>query len=134
MNKLARQLYKFAWFFKNFRRINSKSLIVNGAEVTYNSDGLLTFNNSECLSESRFAKAYNKSLSVNDWRGIDGKYDMRWRYYFVCWLADHVKYLDGDFVLRVPHNWPNLALKRFPRLRRLRSTILQPHNRTADCG
>lgn len=65
----------------------------------YQSDGLVVFNSCDCLNESKFKDAYEYSLRVNDWRGIDGKkFDMRWRYYLVCWLANQVKNLKGDYV------------------------------------
>ncbi len=71
----------------------------HGREVNYNSDGLVVFNNCDCLDEERFKYAYTQSLSVDDWRGLDGsKMDMRWRYYMVCWFANHAKNLSGDFV------------------------------------
>ena len=98
--KFKRQLERLKWFYKNYRFINTDIGLVKGMNnLSYNSDGLMVFNNSDCLSAPSFVKAYNRSLSVNDWRGIDGsKFDMRWRYYIVCSMAEHVKQLEGDFV------------------------------------
>ncbi len=71
----------------------------HGDQLHYNSDGLMVLNNCDCLDEPRFAQAYQESLKVNDWRGPQGKnMDMRWRYYIVCYFADMVKDLEGDFV------------------------------------
>jgi O-methyltransferase len=99
-NKLNRQLNKLSWFFKNYRSITRNArLISDSNNLNYDSDGLMVFNNCDCLGTPRFMKAYNSSLMVNDWRGSDGsKFDMRWRYYIVCCLADLVKHLEGDFV------------------------------------
>lgn len=71
----------------------------HGFETTYNSDGMVLLNNSDCLIEERFAQAYATSLKVGDWRGLDGsKMDMRWRFYIVLHFAESVKGLKGDFV------------------------------------
>lgn len=85
---------------KNHRRIDKGTVLLsNSALPEYNSDGLIVFNSCECLDELGFMHAYERSLTVNDWRGPAGMdYDMRWRYYIVCWAADHVKKLQGDFV------------------------------------
>ena len=98
IKKIQRQLFKIKWVFKNFQFINQTSFIISNTP-NYNADGLIAFNNCDCLTEPRFKKAYDLSLTVNDWRGVDGsKYDMRWRYYIVCYFADKVKRLEGDFV------------------------------------
>lgn len=101
---MIRQLYRdlvsalidHKWMRANRYRINTDTKILNG--LTYSADGLFTQNSSECLQSPRFSSAYEFSLAVNDWRGLDGKVDMRWRYYMVCWFADFVKHLPGDFV------------------------------------
>lgn len=96
------------WFLGNFYRTDMRRLdqrIVppysnsHGFKINYFSDGLVVLNNCDCLGEPRFKKAYEKSLEIDDWRGLDGsKMDMRWRYYIVCWMADYIKHLEGDFV------------------------------------
>ena len=98
IRKIQRQWQKVLWFFKNYRGINSQSFVVS-REPGYNSDGLIVFNNNDCLSDPLFVKSYQRSLTVNDWRGIDGaKFDMRWRYFIVCFFANKVKNLEGEFV------------------------------------
>lgn len=86
----------YRWIRQNRYRISRDTVILN--EMTYAADGLYLQNSSECLDEPRFRQAYEQSLLVNDWRGTDGHVDMRWRYYIVCWFADFVKHLPGDFV------------------------------------
>ena len=80
----------------NRYRIQKDTQILNG--LTYAADGLFLVNSSDNLAVPRFVDAYQHSLTVNDWRGLDGRVDMRWRYYIVCWFADFVKHLPGDFV------------------------------------
>lgn len=103
--KITWQWDRIKWIFKNFRSINRYMLLVNmnhthnSATPTYSSDGLIVFNSRHCLDEPAFERAYLKSLQVNDWRTKYGtEFDMRWRYYIVCYFAEMVKKLDGDFV------------------------------------
>jgi hypothetical protein len=89
---------KYEAYTKN-KYVKLPATPAHGNQVNYNSDGLIVLNNCECLEEPTFAKAYHESLKVNDWRGPDGKMmDMRWRYYIVCYFANMVKDLEGDFV------------------------------------
>ena len=46
------------------------------------------------LNEERFAKAYAAAAATNPWEG----FTLQWRTYIVCWFADHVKKLEGDYV------------------------------------
>jgi len=94
-SKITRVLENLKWVANNFTKITPDSVAVNN--LAYKSDGLFTQQNSDCLKEDRFLKAYNLSLSVNDWR-TELNMDMRWRYYIVCWFAEQVKHLEGDFV------------------------------------
>jgi O-methyltransferase len=94
-NKLERVIENASWVFKNFKKITPSSVLVD--QPTYSSDGLTIQNNSDCLTEPKFAKAYNLSLTVNDWRA-ELNMDMRWRFFIVCYFANKVKNLEGDFV------------------------------------
>lgn len=94
-SKITRILENLKWCILNFKKITPDSVPVNN--LTFKSDGLYTQQNSECLNEPAFLKAYNLSLTVNDWR-TELNMDMRWRYYIVCWFAHSVKNLEGDFV------------------------------------
>lgn len=96
---------KLKWFIKNYKEISfGKSLygpnelkfskdIFHGP-VTYATDSLITSNNCDFVNEPRFSKAYKRALETNPWPG----FTLQWRVYIVCWLADFVKHLDGDYV------------------------------------
>ena len=85
--------------FSNFEsRVKLPASNSHGFTVTYNSDGMTLLNSSECLDKEEFVRAYEASLNVNDWRGVNGeKMDMRWRYYVVLHYANTVKDIPGDF-------------------------------------
>lgn len=91
-----RIIHKFIWFVKNFRQIKKDSVIfhaIHGPAV-YNTDGLATSNNSDFLKDKKFIQAYNAAAATNPWEGFTSQ----WRFYIVCWFADYVKKLEGDFV------------------------------------
>lgn len=62
--------------------------------LTYNTDGLATSNNCDFIQEPQFAKAYQAAAATNPWPN----FTLQWRIHVVCWFANHVKNLDGDFV------------------------------------
>jgi hypothetical protein len=62
-------------------------------KATYNADGLLTVHNADFMREPRFARAYAAGRATGSWHG-----DVFWRAYLLCWAAEHVKRLPGDFV------------------------------------
>lgn len=88
----------------HFKEISfSKKLIQNSEEllpnvfygpITYSTDGLITSSNCDFINEPKFAKAYEKALATSPWPG----YTLQWRVYNVCWFADLVKNLEGDYV------------------------------------
>jgi hypothetical protein len=95
---------KYKWFFQNYNEIGfTKKLIrVNDVGVpnvflgpiTYQTDCIVTSNNCDFINEPRFAKAYKAAAETNPWEG----FTLQWRVYIVCWFADYVKHLEGDFV------------------------------------
>lgn len=102
INKVKRQITKLRWFFKNHHRIISieeklkkeyKSTHYLGP-ITYDTDSLTTSNNCDFITEPRFAKAYQTAVDTKPWEG----FTLQWRTYIVCWFADMVKDLEGDFV------------------------------------
>ena len=97
-------LTKLKWIYRNFRQISfSKKLVpINSVTVgnhflgpiTYNTDSLVTSNNCDFIKEPRFASAYSKASETKPWKN----FTLHWRVYNVCWFANHVKTLEGDFV------------------------------------
>ncbi|SHG93353.1 TylF/MycF/NovP-related O-methyltransferase [Flavobacterium defluvii] len=102
INKIKRQIDKLKWFLKNHNRINSiesrlkRDLKSNHylGPITYDTDSLTTSNNCDFITEPRFAKAYQTAVDTKPWDG----FTLQWRTYIVCWFADLVKNLEGDFV------------------------------------
>ncbi len=86
------------WFLKNYSKITKTTYITDSSiyhgPITYNTDGLCTSNNCDFIKEPRFAKAYAAAAATNPWEG----FTLQWRTYIVCWFADMVKNLEGDFV------------------------------------
>lgn len=62
--------------------------------VTYNTDGIATCNNCDFIKEERFAKAYQAAKDTNPWDG----FTLQWRTHVVCYFANLVKKLEGDYV------------------------------------
>ncbi len=72
-------------------------MVIDGyfnGNITYATDNLITSNNSDFINESRFKRAYQSAANTNPWPG----FTLQWRVYIVCWFAEHVKKLEGDFV------------------------------------
>lgn len=88
---------KIFWIFRNYKgiRISEKYLSNHfGGPITYDADSLTTSNNSDFVKDPRFAKAYAAAAETNPWPG----FTLQWRVYIVCWFANLVKSLEGDFV------------------------------------
>jgi hypothetical protein len=101
-NKIFRQFTKLKWFIDNHRRIHEFEGALKRVPqsnhymgpVTYDTDSLTTSNNCDFIKEPRFAKAYQAAVDTNPWKG----FTLQWRVYIVCWFANMVKDLEGDFV------------------------------------
>ncbi len=100
--KIKRQLKKIKWFISNHRRINEYEQALKKISkfnhfigpITYNTDSLVTSNNCDFIEEARFARAYELAKNTKPWEG----FTLQWRVYIVCWFAEMVKELEGDFV------------------------------------
>jgi O-methyltransferase len=97
MRKLKRLYQNVRWFLLNYSKIpqtkNTSAAFFYGP-VTYNEDGLATCLNCDFITDPHFEKAYKAAATTNPWPG----FALHWRVYIVCFFADHVKSLDGDFV------------------------------------
>jgi O-methyltransferase len=94
---LLRQFNKIKWFINNYHLITKDSRLLSKhflSPITYDTDSLCTSNNCDFLKEERFIKAYDAALATNPWKG----FTLHWRVYIVCWFANLVKNLDGDYV------------------------------------
>ena len=91
-----RILNKFTWFARNFRdvKLNSELFHHVHGPLTYNTDGLATSNNADFITEPKFAKAYAAAAATQPWPN----FTLQWRVYIVCWFANWVKNLEGDYV------------------------------------
>jgi hypothetical protein len=97
----VKQIYaKVRWVKNNLSKINYASELKQPEQshfhgpITYDTDGLKTSNNCDFIKEPRFAKAYAIAAATKPW----DNFTLQWRTYIVCWLANHVKSVEGDFV------------------------------------
>jgi O-methyltransferase len=96
-NKIKNQLWKLNWFKNHYRQIQPGVEFLPAVfqgPVVYQADGIITSNNCDFIKEPRFAAAYAAAAATSPWAG----FNMPWRVYIVCWLANMVKNLPGDFV------------------------------------
>lgn len=97
ITRIANQARKFSWIWKNYRKIQPDLLVIPNVfhgPVVYSADGLITSNNCDFIHEERFKSAYKRAEATNPW--VD--FNMPWRVYIVCFFANLVKELEGDFV------------------------------------
>ena len=62
--------------------------------LTYNQDGLATRHNCDFMNDSHFIESYNRGKQTGSW----GEFDIHYRAYIACWVANKVKNLEGDFI------------------------------------
>jgi len=97
LNKIKGFFWRINWFFKHYRQINGNAILILNkfqGPLTYVKDGVATSNNSDFLQDERFRKAYQLAEQTSPWKG----FEMQWRTFVVCTLAEIVKRLPGDFV------------------------------------
>jgi O-methyltransferase len=95
---------KVKWFLQHYKQIDYSHKLIHVQQVgvpdiflgplTYATDSLATSNNCDFIQEPRFAAAYATAAATKPWEGFTSQ----WRTYIVCWFADMVKNLPGDFV------------------------------------
>jgi O-methyltransferase len=96
---------KLKWFLFHYKQISfGKKLIgpndipvsseIFHGPILYKTDSLVTSNNCDFINEEKFSEAYAAAAATNPWPG----FTLQWRVYIVCWFANMVKDLDGDFV------------------------------------
>jgi len=73
----------------------------HGKELSYNSDGLMTFRKSlDFLTDSRFRRAYDKGINSGHHIGpvVNADIGIEYRVHIILWAAHHAMQLEGDFV------------------------------------
>jgi O-methyltransferase len=95
---------KLKWLFLNYKSADFSHKIIEASQIavpdifqgpiSYCTDSLVTSNNCDFIKEPKFAKAYAAAAATNPWEG----FTLQWRTYIVCWFADMVRNLEGDFV------------------------------------
>lgn len=94
---LTRQIERVKWIIDNYRNLTGKSKLLSShflGEITYDTDSLCTSNNADFVKNKKFKSAYEKALATEPWEG----FSLQWRVYVVCWFANHIKNIEGDFV------------------------------------
>ena len=71
-------------------------IILRRKDLTYATDNLYTRNNADFMADPRFVKAYAYSKALG--QDLMPPAGMEWRVYVMCWLANSVIKLPGDFV------------------------------------
>jgi O-methyltransferase len=100
LDLIKKQYTRLRWIFQHYNEIvyDSETFAPSKGhlhgKVTYKADGLITSTNCDFIHEPRFKKAYQAAADTNPWPN----FTLQWRVYIVCWMADHVKNLEGDFV------------------------------------
>lgn len=88
---------KFRWFISNYTQIQFNSKFQPShyhGPITYDTDGLTTSNNADFINDPKFNNAYEAAKATNPWTG----FTLQWRVYVICWFAEFVKDLEGDYV------------------------------------
>ncbi len=79
---------------KSVRVLKDPDRYVVAKRWAYDQDGLATVHNCDFMKDPKFRESYELGKATGSW----GTGDIHWRAYVVCWAADKVKSLDGDFV------------------------------------
>jgi O-methyltransferase len=72
----------------------SQSYLRVPSPPTFNSDGLITWHNSDFMDDAQFQSAYLQGERTGSWMGSN----IGWRAHVACWAASQGAHLDGDFV------------------------------------
>ena len=97
LKRIENQIWKISWFLKNYRKVQPGVRFIPSVfqgPITYEADGIITSNNCDFIQDKRFQSAYKAAEATSPWSG----FNMPWRVYIVCLLADMVKHMEGDFV------------------------------------
>lgn len=89
--------HSIGWYLKNYKQIKRNSRLLSThfhGPIAYDADGMIISQNSDFINEPRFKNAYKAAADTNPWPG----FSLQWRVYIVCYFANQVRHLEGDFV------------------------------------
>lgn len=89
--KIIKKIYKF------FRINLDDYILLPKASLTYATDDLYTFHNSDFMKEPLFKESYDLAKKVDDNHCLQ-KNDIPWRMHVLYWAGNLVKDIPGDFV------------------------------------
>lgn len=97
VRRIRSLFWKIKWFIAHYRKLNPNTVLLPNkflGPVRFIADSVATSNNCDFLEEPRFKRAYALAAATSPWVN----FEMQWRTYVVCTLAEMVKRLPGDFV------------------------------------
>ncbi|MCY7352134.1 MAG: TylF/MycF family methyltransferase [Cytophagaceae bacterium] len=97
LKKWIARFVPYSWIlYFQYLRAPQRFLLLKKSQLSYATDNLFTKNNADFIREPRFAEAYRLAEKLgSDLMPKDG---MQWRIYVLCWAAEQVSHLPGDFV------------------------------------
>jgi len=81
---------------KVYNKIAENNYILPKKDITYANDLLYTFHNADFINEPKFADVYQTVKRIGG--DLLKNYDIQWRIHVICYFANAVKHLNGDFV------------------------------------
>jgi O-methyltransferase len=95
---LKRIIYRYGFIEKSkYDNLFKENHILPKSKITYSNDLLYTFHNADFLKDPLFVESYELGKNT-DGGTLLKDYDIQWRIYILCWAANHVINLEGDFV------------------------------------
>lgn len=94
-----RRLYNYLYriFFKKIHGTEPESyLFLPKNQLTYSADHLYTLHNADFINQPKFKEVYAEVKEIGG--PLLEDYDIQWRIHVICWFANFVKNLEGDFV------------------------------------
>ncbi|MDB5145728.1 MAG: hypothetical protein JWQ66_4441 [Mucilaginibacter sp.] len=89
--KLYKRLYP-----RVYGEVARDNYILAKKDITYANDLLFTYHNSDFINEPNFSQAYKTVKKIGG--DLLRNYDIQWRIHVICFFANTVKHLEGDFI------------------------------------
>lgn len=97
MKSKFREIIKYIFLWTYHRFFFYEFMILTRKGINYSQDLLYTYNNADFIKDPKFINAYNLGKKT-DIYNLMGKDDIHWRVHVLCWAAQNVCKLEGDFV------------------------------------